>query len=44
VIRVGAIARSPAVAAEAAFTDLSYFNRAFRRRFGATPSAMREQG
>ncbi len=30
------------IAAEAGFTDLSYFNRAFRRRFGATPSAMRE--
>jgi AraC-like DNA-binding protein len=30
------------VAAEAGFTDLSYFNRAFRRRFGATPSDIRE--
>jgi AraC-like DNA-binding protein len=30
------------VAAEVGFTDLSYFNRAFRRRFGATPSDMRE--
>jgi AraC-like DNA-binding protein len=30
------------IAAEAGFTDLSYFNRAFRRRYGATPSAIRE--
>jgi AraC-like DNA-binding protein len=30
------------IAAEAGFTDLSYFNRAFRRHFGATPSDMRE--
>jgi AraC-like DNA-binding protein len=30
------------IAAEAGFTDLSYFNRAFQRRFGATPSASRE--
>jgi AraC-like DNA-binding protein len=29
------------VAAEAGFTDLSYFNRAFRRHFGATPSDLR---
>jgi AraC-like DNA-binding protein len=29
------------IAAEAGFTDLSYFNRAFRRRFNATPSAIR---
>jgi AraC-like DNA-binding protein len=31
------------VAAEAGFTDLSYFNRAFRGRYGTTPSAMREE-
>jgi len=31
-----------AVAAEAGFADLSYFNRSFRRRFGATPSDIRE--
>jgi AraC-like DNA-binding protein len=31
-----------AIAAEAGFTDLSYFNRAFRRYFGATPSDIRE--
>lgn len=29
------------IAAEAGFTDLSYFNRSFRRHFGATPSDMR---
>ena len=32
-----------AIALEAGFSDLSYFNRAFRRRFGATPSDMRAQ-
>jgi AraC-like DNA-binding protein len=30
------------IAAEAGFADLSYFNRAFRRRFGATPSDIRD--
>jgi AraC-like DNA-binding protein len=30
------------IAAEAGFTDLSYFNRAFRRRYGETPSDLRE--
>lgn len=30
------------IAAEAGFTDLSYFNRAFRRRYGATPSDLRQ--
>jgi AraC-like DNA-binding protein len=30
------------IAAESGFTDLSYFNRAFRRHFGATPSDIRE--
>jgi AraC-like DNA-binding protein len=29
------------IAAQAGFTDLSYFNRAFRRHFGATPSDIR---
>jgi AraC-like DNA-binding protein len=29
------------IAAEAGFTDLSHFNRAFRRRYGATPSDIR---
>jgi AraC-like DNA-binding protein len=29
------------IAAEAGFADLSYFNRAFRRHFGATPSDIR---
>ncbi len=30
------------IAAESGFTDLSYFNRAFRRHFGAAPSDIRE--
>jgi AraC-like DNA-binding protein len=30
------------IATEAGFTDLSHFNRAFRRHFGATPSDIRE--
>lgn len=31
------------IAAEAGFTDLSYFSRAFRQRFGATPSDVRRE-
>lgn len=31
-----------AIAFEAGFSNLSYFNRAFRRRYGATPSDVRE--
>jgi AraC-like DNA-binding protein len=31
------------IAVEAGFTDLSYFNRAFRRGFGLTPTQMRDQ-
>jgi AraC-like DNA-binding protein len=31
-----------AIAFEAGFSDLSYFNRTFRRRYGATPSDVRE--
>ena len=31
------------IAVEAGFTDLSYFNRAFRRSFGLTPTEMRDQ-
>ena len=30
------------IAAQVGFTDLSYFNRAFRRRYGKTPSAVRD--
>lgn len=30
------------IATEAGFTELSYFNRAFRRHYGATPSDIRE--
>jgi AraC-like DNA-binding protein len=29
------------IAAEAGFTDLSYFSRTFRRRYGSTPTEMR---
>ena len=32
-----------AIAFDVGFSDLSYFNRAFRRRFGATPSDVRAQ-
>ena len=31
-----------AIAYEAGFGDLSYFNRTFRRRFGASPSDVRK--
>ncbi|MPZ35826.1 MAG: helix-turn-helix domain-containing protein [Rhodospirillales bacterium] len=31
------------IATEAGFDDISYFNRCFRRRYGATPSDIREQ-
>ena len=30
------------IAHSSGFADLSYFNRAFRKRFGATPSDLRE--
>ena len=33
-----------AIALSVGFGDLSYFNRCFRRRYGMTPSDMREQG
>jgi AraC-like DNA-binding protein len=36
--------RISAIAYKAGFGDLSYFNRAFRRRFAATPSAVRADG
>ena len=32
------------IATEAGFTELSYFNRAFRRHYGATPSDVRREG
>jgi AraC-like DNA-binding protein len=32
------------IAYEVGFNDLSYFNRSFRRRFGESPSEMREHG
>ena len=32
------------IASQAGFADLSYFNRSFRRHFGATPSDIREAG
>jgi len=32
-----------AIALDAGFSDLSYFNRAFRRRYGATPSDVRRK-
>jgi len=38
---LGAARPVSAVAFEVGFGDLSYFNRAFRRRFGATPSEVR---
>lgn len=31
------------IALEAGFTDLSYFSRAFRRQYGATPTAERQR-
>jgi len=33
-----------AIAAEAGFNNLSYFNQSFRQRFGVTPTNMRAQG
>ena len=48
--RAGALLRDPGqvarkiadIAAEAGFSDLSYFGRTFRRHYGATPSDLRE--
>jgi AraC-like DNA-binding protein len=37
----GRSARIATIAYECGFSDLSYFNRAFRRRYGLTPSDMR---
>jgi AraC-like DNA-binding protein len=50
--RAAALLRDPAwrerkivdIAAEAGFTNLSYFNRSFRRRFGDTPSGVKGGG
>ena len=36
-----AIASISSVAFDVGFGDLSYFNRTFRRRYGATPSEIR---
>jgi AraC-like DNA-binding protein len=32
------------IAYDVGFGDLSYFNRAFRRRYGVTPSEVRDTG
>ena len=40
----GSRARIADIAYEAGFSDLSHFNRSFRRRFGVTPSDARAQG
>ncbi len=32
-----------AIARQAGFTDMSYFNRSFRNRFGDTPSGFRKR-
>jgi AraC-like DNA-binding protein len=39
----GAGARIADIAYEAGFSDLSHFNRSFRRHFGLTPSELRAQ-
>lgn len=39
----GAVRRISAIAFDAGFGDLSYFNRAFRRRYGMTPSDLRAE-
>jgi len=36
-----AVDKISTIASDAGFNDLSYFNRTFRRRFGATPSDVR---
>jgi AraC-like DNA-binding protein len=40
------LAQNPvgAIAYDAGFGDLSYFNRSFKRRFGATPRDVRKDG
>jgi AraC-like DNA-binding protein len=39
-----AVGKVADIAYRAGFSDLSHFNRAFRRRFGVTPTAMRQAG
>jgi AraC-like DNA-binding protein len=39
----GAALKIATLAAEAGFSDLSYFNRTFRRRYGASPTDLRAQ-
>jgi AraC-like DNA-binding protein len=41
--RLRAPAPISAIAYDVGFGDLSYFNRAFRRRYGATPSEIRAE-
>jgi AraC-like DNA-binding protein len=38
----GRVRKISDIAHSAGFSDLSYFNRAFRKRFGATPSDLRD--
>jgi AraC-like DNA-binding protein len=42
-IPVSLAAASTSVAFDAGFGDVSYFNRSFRRRFGATTSEIRAE-